>query len=748
MQDAELLRDYLTNDSEAAFAELVKRYADFVYSTARRQLNDPDLAQEVAQSVFCLLARKGAGLAGRETLAGWLYRATCFTAARTLRAERRRRLREQEAATMNQPEEDGTWKYLSPMLNSALNELGEKDRLAVLLRFFQRKPMREIGATLGVSEDAAKMRVSRAVEQLRGFFARRGVTCSSSALGVLLTERGVEAAPAMMASRITTAVLSGAAFSTLSFVQTLIFMAQMNARSLITIGAGSLVLVSVGLPLWHAYASLPAKTTQSLAVAPLNPADEGGNRNGFTGLSARAPGRSPASSLSAGVDLNGATSNLLAVLNAPGQPYVPSMREAISRFGPEKEAAFAILKAQTLHPRKTATNDPRLVQEKAVFGIGFLGTSVPEAIPFLWQAYDLPGSKEGNAGGNSVALLALSAIQRIGLQPSDIVPLSERVLGLTDTNQDTSGIIRAFAANWVAGELRNHPNATWPFVPTVEGLLRSPNAQVRFWTACALLRYEGAENPAVIQAIRAGLRSGNRGTVVWASNLVFDTAGPAAKPLVPDILAAYKAGESGDPEDGWLIAGKIDPDLRKTLPGVDRALTRESNRKSFVSKLKSGAITYEELLAGLKDPALAPRASAALAEMGPAVAGCVPDIMQALQNTDFTGIQQQMLEDIHRIDPEEKVIQLESPTVLKALDEAFQGSPSDERARFEQIFRARDPVMSGHRLVPAYYWFTMEDFSRFANDLAAQDLDAYRTFARVLTKANPGLKDAFQSPPR
>ena len=214
MQDAELLWEYVRGGSDAAFAQLVDRYVDFVYSTARRQLGNPQLAEEVAQAVFCLLARKAAGLMDLPSLAGWLYRATCFISAKTLRGEHRRKLRELEAANMNQTEtaDDGIWERLSPMLDDALNQLEEQDRLAVLLRFFQKKPMREIGEALGVSEAAAKMRVSRAVDRLREFFDRRGVAVGASGLAALLTANAVQAAPAGMNVTISAgAALSGAA---------------------------------------------------------------------------------------------------------------------------------------------------------------------------------------------------------------------------------------------------------------------------------------------------------------------------------------------------------------------------------------------------------------------------------------------------------------------------------------------------------------------------------------------------------
>src|SRR5262249_47752649 len=158
---------------------------------ARRQTGAPHLAEEITQNVFCLLASKAGTLTGRPTLAGWLYRATCYQAARAARSEQRRQRREKEAAEMSQQElkADDMWESLAPVLDDGLNQLRETDRLAILLRFFQRKPLRDVGEALGISEAAAKMRVGRAVEQLRQFFVKRGIACSAAVLTVLLAEK-------------------------------------------------------------------------------------------------------------------------------------------------------------------------------------------------------------------------------------------------------------------------------------------------------------------------------------------------------------------------------------------------------------------------------------------------------------------------------------------------------------------------------------------------------------------------------
>lgn len=215
MNDQELIQAFVDHHSEAAFAELVQRHLGFVYASALRQVQKPDLAADVAQAVFLLLARKAPGLRREVVLSGWLFRSTRFVAARAMRAEQRRQHREQEAAVMNlqnqSPEPDeALWGNLGPHLDDALAALSEADRRAVLLRFFENKRMREVGERLGLGEDAAKKRVTRAVDKLRAFLTGRGVTLSSVALGALLVKLPSQAAPAGLAPAICAATGAGA----------------------------------------------------------------------------------------------------------------------------------------------------------------------------------------------------------------------------------------------------------------------------------------------------------------------------------------------------------------------------------------------------------------------------------------------------------------------------------------------------------------------------------------------------------
>ena len=168
-ESQELIADYVRTGSEAAFRELVTRYVDLVHSTAVR-LVDGDIhrAKDVAQMVFLDLARTAHTLSKVIMLGGWLHRHTCFVAGNTMRGERRRKSRERQAVEMNALQNNSRedLKLVAPILDEAINELGEADRTAILLRFFEQHDFRSVGRAIGSNEDAARMRVSRALEKL------------------------------------------------------------------------------------------------------------------------------------------------------------------------------------------------------------------------------------------------------------------------------------------------------------------------------------------------------------------------------------------------------------------------------------------------------------------------------------------------------------------------------------------------------------------------------------------------------
>ena len=217
-----MLRRFARDGSEEAFSELVRRHLNLVHSAALRQVRSPQLAEEVAQSVFTDLARDAARLKPGTVLAAWLYQVTRRTAIDVVRREARRQLREQVAVEMNAMNSTSSdWVQVEPLLDDAMAALDDTDRTAVLLRYFENKPLSEVGAALGTSDDTAQKRVSRAVDKLRDFFAQRGVTVGASGLILAVTANAVQAAPTGLALTISAAAaLAGTTLVTSATVTT------------------------------------------------------------------------------------------------------------------------------------------------------------------------------------------------------------------------------------------------------------------------------------------------------------------------------------------------------------------------------------------------------------------------------------------------------------------------------------------------------------------------------------------------
>ncbi len=245
--DMDLLREYTRDHSEPAFAGLVQRHINLVYSVALRYTGNTEDAQDVTQAVFIILARKAASLRERTVLTGWLYETTRFTAARFIRTRVRRQIREQEAymqSSLNEPDTSSIWRQLSPLLEEAMTQLGEKDRALLALRFFENKSGAETAAALGIQEWAVHKRTTRAVEKLRTFFARRGVSVSAGVLIAAVSANSLQAAPAGLAATVTAAAAKGAAAgsSTLTLIKgALKIMAWTKAKTAIVVGVGVLL---------------------------------------------------------------------------------------------------------------------------------------------------------------------------------------------------------------------------------------------------------------------------------------------------------------------------------------------------------------------------------------------------------------------------------------------------------------------------------------------------------------------------
>jgi RNA polymerase sigma factor (sigma-70 family) len=262
---SELLRRYVKEGCEGAFAELVREHINLVYSAALRETNgDEALAKDVSQAVFMELVRKSRRLLEHRSLAGWLYTTVRYVAANFRRAEQRRRCREEEAQSMREvlsedsPEQE--WQQIRPVLDDALHELNEADRTALVLRYLEDRSLREVGAVLGLQENSARMRVDRALEKLRGLLGRRGITSTTSSLAAALAVGVITPAPEALAAAIaSTTLASGATVGTTS----LIVMKLMSTTKLAVISA--LVVAGIAVPAWQ-QARLQKARTENLQL--------------------------------------------------------------------------------------------------------------------------------------------------------------------------------------------------------------------------------------------------------------------------------------------------------------------------------------------------------------------------------------------------------------------------------------------------------------------------------------------------
>ncbi len=274
MDDRELLACYIADASEEAFGELVRRHIDFVYRSALRRLaGDTHLAKDVTQLVFIALAREAGRVREGSLLMSWLHGSTRRAAAQAVRTEQRRRQREIEHMKMYEPgnsETEPTAAEITLALDRALDALNAADRQALFLRFFDQAGFAEIARRLGVSEDGARMRVDRALDRLRRWFARRGLTSSAAALGAAMSAEAGLGAPAGLAGTITAASLgstgsAGAGATVLGFMTT-------TKLGLAAVAAAALA-AGAGLDQWKtASRDQPLSNIQAMAsVRPASP---------------------------------------------------------------------------------------------------------------------------------------------------------------------------------------------------------------------------------------------------------------------------------------------------------------------------------------------------------------------------------------------------------------------------------------------------------------------------------------------
>jgi RNA polymerase sigma factor (sigma-70 family) len=266
MDDSQALRLYIQNGSAAAFAELVRRHINLVYSSARRQVRNTHLAEDVTQTVFILLATKAGTIQNPATLCGWLLKATAYAARDALKLQRRRQIHEQRAAkmasSMKNLETETTWEQIAPELDAALSRLNQRHQSIIALHFMEGQTFGEVGRTLGISEDAARLAGARGLAKLRKMLGSTGGVIPAVTLGTLLTAHATEAAPMALVTSVTGSTTSLAGSSAALHVARSIAMASKIAQAKIvaTAIAALLLLVTLSAGILHSAGGLQAAT--------------------------------------------------------------------------------------------------------------------------------------------------------------------------------------------------------------------------------------------------------------------------------------------------------------------------------------------------------------------------------------------------------------------------------------------------------------------------------------------------------
>jgi len=368
--ETELLRQYAGEGNEAAFTEFVHRYTDLVYSAALRMVNgDAHLAQDVAQRVFSALANQAGTLSRRAGLVGWLYTTTRYTASVAVRAEQRRRAREQAAFTMqDEPTAQMDWLQLQPLLDEELCRLSSADREAVLLRFFQNKSHREVGAALGLSEDLARKRIERALEKLRGSFSRRGLGVSSAMLAETIAANSVQAAPAGLAASLASSSLASGSQAGWVISNWGLFFYLMKTKIIAIVTVLACGALIVGAWRWDQPASTNAQQSESTANASVSSSSQpkaAVSPNAAVAAPVVAPVRTSATTASVTIAVANPRANLNTAINDILQlAAVGDYKTLIQNYSFQKAPPSGMTAEQALQARM---DDPAIQQFMQTF---------------------------------------------------------------------------------------------------------------------------------------------------------------------------------------------------------------------------------------------------------------------------------------------------------------------------------------------------------------------------------------------
>jgi len=497
--------------------------------------------------------------------------------------------------------------------------------------------MREVGQALGISEDAAKMRVARSVEKLRGFFAKNGVACPAGIIAAVLSEKAIQAAPIGFAQSLGAAAkikAAGAVTVSSLIINTLKFMAKLNMKTVTVAGIGLLVALNIGLYVSNRSPRQVLKKTSGQVNSRKTLATTGS-------IDASQPNAGKLGSAATDPAIAVALENLRAVLREPWKTRRPDqqIRDALALFGSDRKAALPVL----LEILK-ASSDQALWS--ASFALQQLGPDAREALPGFIELL--------RTNPNRLAQLTTD-IETLftALQPGvELIP------DLMDMMRQPDFGGRRGVAGLIAALVQNNPGSEAIYRNDLAAFLQDAHPDVRFSTACALTRFPGLKETLVISELINGLKvdalrdphyyepvfdpqsntTYRRGTQL-GDDFQRSQAVNGLKACGQDAKSAVAALEelAGNTSNSELrksalaAIGTIDPEKRLATPEIDQILTARETGQSLVQKIGTGQASFEDLLQGLRYPESVSAASQAIAELEPeAIARALPSLRSAL----------------------------------------------------------------------------------------------------------------------
>ncbi|HEY3857356.1 MAG TPA: sigma-70 family RNA polymerase sigma factor [Verrucomicrobiae bacterium] len=636
--DRQLLTEFRREGSESAFEQLVERHLKLVYSTAMRVVNgDAHLAQDISQTVFANLARKAAKLPADVPLAGWLHSDARFTALEFLRKERRRITREQEASTMHEmqsSEEEVDWSRLRPILDETLSELEEEDRHALLLRFFEHRNLAEVGLTIGLSEDSARKRVSRALDKLRNLLSSRGVTTTTAALTSVLTSRGVESVPSGLGAQLTRSALAAA--GTTAATSGVGIFSIFTSASTGTVIMASAALLFVGAAVVKFCSSVSDDGSQSPSVAATEPAPNPG-----ASLANPVPPQRDVQAQSSGKTQNNpdftvVLAKIQEVLHDPKPaPFEnQAMREALAELGDHREAAIPILRTALMEA------NPQ-VSDRAADGLRQIGPTAHEAMPDILQ-------KLRTLEPDDIAEQLISALESIS-PPTDPSPELAQII------KDYPQTLRPLANSLSSSPLGKSPLIAEAIRPALQDQDLKARVDAAYSQAI-LLRDKAGED--VLKVSIEGLKSTDEDVLSFAlvalksigtdpkggtniedflKGVSLERFGSDTKEAVPSLINIANHSKRKDLRIMALeLLDGIDPGVMSENPAAKSMLQTHQQDVAFGMKLfllrevQHQPIPLSELLDGLaQHPGLLVGISSALAAFGPEARAALPTLKAA-----------------------------------------------------------------------------------------------------------------------